>query len=584
MRKSFKLAALFAAMLAVLFAGCKPDPNNNNNDDETLEAFIKSIKIINGGISGGDMITGEIDNNTKVITFNDVPAETNIASVKVQGTYSLGAKLENDVMDLTVGNDPTSKTLKSSLKCVNQGEKSTKEEVYEVIVNLKDPASAPVIEKIVVKDDKGVENTLNSSNIMEGLLCLGMPESSSATIVSVELSPARSTYEFTTAVEGVIQASNPGYFKMDFMGLSAEYEVTFASSPTPGADFTQAIVHDFSIVTGNVYADLAEEFTRGGDFDGEYVLLANRTAPKLFRVSDLLNDDASSPILLNTTGIEGGTHVVSAGRLCHGHIYLCNLATKVDDIEGGTGPLKVYHYASPSAAPEVVLTWDGTGISNSENDYTSRIGDNISVNLDENGNGYVYFFKQEADNKFFRFAVTNFTNFSTPTEFELPAVCNYYGMMNPVGDNQYLFTSSYVAMMWLFDADANVLQEMEWSSMGEGDDAVSVTHGCDPRIIEFNRSRYFMLSNARRFLYWAEEGVHIFDISEGNDVVSAFVKMKDALEAETLFPIYSYVMPGEVVSSACVALCNAAEVDGKLVIWAAAPHVGMCLIEVPKMK
>ena len=406
MKKSFKLAALFAAMLAVLFTGCKNDPK----PEDTLEAFIKTLKIVNGGISGGDMITGEVDNTSMTVTFSDVPAETNIAAVKFQGTYSLGAKLESDVIDFTQGNDPTAKTLTGSLKCVNYGESgSVKEENYSIVLNLKDPASAPVIEKIVVKDDKGVENTLNSSNIMEGLLCLGMPESSTATIVSVELSPARATYEFTTAVDGVISAATPGYFKMDFMGLGAEYEVTFASSPTPGADFTQAIVHDFSIATGNVYADLAEEFTRGGDFDGEYVLLANRTAPKLLKVADLLNDDASSPILLDVTGIEGGTHVVSAGRLSHGHIYLCNLATKADDVEGGAGPLKVYHYASPTATPEVVVNWNGTGITNSENDYTGRIGDNISINLDENGNGYAYFFKQEADNKFFRFSVTNFT-------------------------------------------------------------------------------------------------------------------------------------------------------------------------------
>lgn len=577
MRKSFKLAALFAAMLAVLFAGCKKDPKPT----ETLEAFIKTIKIINGGISGGDMITGEIDNTAMVITFNDVPAETNIASVKFQGTYSLGAKLESDVIDFTQDNDPTAKTLTGSLKCVNYGETgSVKEENYSIVLNLKDPASAPVIEKIVVKDDKGTEITLTSANVMDGLLCLGVPESSSATIVSVTLSPTRASYEFTKAVDGVIQASEPGFFKMDFMGLTAEYEVTFAASPTPGADFSQAVVHDFSIVTGNVYADFAEEFTRGGDFDGEYVLLANRTAPKLLKVADLLNDDASSPIMLDITGIEGGTHVVSAGRLSHGHIYLCNLSTSVHDTT--PGPLKVYHYASPTAVPEVVLSWDGTDLVNTVNDFHARLGDNISVNLDESGNGYVFFFKQEPGDKFYRFTVTGFTNFSDPTEFDMPSTSHYYGMMNQVGDNQYIVKATYTAMMWLMDANGTVLREFEWGPMGE--DEVSVSHSTDPRIIEFNRSRYLMLSNARRFLYWAEEGVHVFDISEGNDVMSALVKMQDAQDAETLYPIYSYVMPGEVISSACVALCNAAEVDGKLVIWAAAPHVGMCLIEVPKMK
>ena len=586
--KHFKLAALLTLFSAVLFVGCKPDPNNGNNGS-TLEATIKSIKIVNGGISGGDMINGEIDQTAKVINFAGVPAETNIAAVKFQGTYSLGAVLESDVIDFTAGNDDAAKTLKGSLKCVNKTESASKEETYEVVLNLKDPASAPVIEKIVVKDDKGAEYTLTATNIMDGLLCLGMPESSTATVVSVALSPARSTYSFTKAdANGVISASEPGFFQMDFMGLTAEYEVTFASSPTPGADFSQAIVHDFSFVTNNIYPDLTEEFTRGGDFDGEYVLLANRTAPKLFRTSDLLNDDTSNPILLNLTGVEGGTHVISAGRLSHGHIYLCNLATAVGDIEGGAGPLKVYHYASPTAVPEVVLTWDGTGIANSADNYAGRIGDNISVNLDENGNGYIYFFKQEADNKFYRFAVTGFTNFSAPTELELPAVCNYYGMMNQVGDNQYLFTSSFVKMMWLFDADATVLRQFEWTSMPSG---ANINNGCDPRVIEFNRSRYLLLSNSRRYVKdgYPEEGLFVFDISEGQDITAAMVKMQERQdaedEAEALEPCYTYLMTGsETFSAACVALCNAAEVDGKLLMWSAAPKVGMFLVEVPKMK
>ncbi len=580
MKHSFKFAAIMAALCAVLFVGCdnNPDPNP---DQETLEAFIKSIKIVNGGISGGDLITGEVDQTLKVITFNNVAAETNIAAVKFQGTYSLGAYLESDVIDFTANNDASSKSLNGSLKCINKGETGSVEETYEVVLNLSDPASAPVIEKIVVKDNNGTENTLTSANILDGMLCLGFPEASTITIVSVELSPARSTYEFTTAKDGVIYASEPGFFKMDFMGLTAEYEVTFSSSPTPGADWSQAIRHDFSITSGNVYPDFAEEFTRGGDFDGQYVLLVNRTAPKLFRVADLLNEDTSAPIMLDITGIDGGTFAISAGRFSHGHIYICNLCAVGADWSE-TGGFKIYHYASPTATPEKIFDWNGTGVVNSENDYNGRLGDNLSVNLDENGNGYIFCFKQEADQKFYRFTVSNFTSISEPTELELPAIANYYGMMNQVGENIYIMKATFNANMWLLDKDATVLREFEWDTMGE--EGISVSHATDPHVIEFNRSRYLLLSNARRYLYWAEEGVHVFDISDGNDIVSAMVKMQEAQDAETLMPVFSYEMPGETVSLACVALCNAAEVDGKLVIWAAAPHIGMCLIEVPKMK
>ena len=217
-----------------------------------------------------------------------------------------------------------------------------------------------------------------------------------------------------------------------------------------GADWAQAVVHDFSVATGNRYADFDDELTRGGDFDGQYVLIVNRTLPKLFSVEDLLNDNLNNPKLLKQHGIEGGIYTISAGRLAQGHIYICNLATAC----GADMPLKVYHYATPDSKPEVVLNWDGTGLPNPDPElydeyvYNGRIGDNISISLDESGNGYAFFFKQEADSKFFRWTVKNFTEFSEPKELTLPAIANYYCMMNPVGNGQYVVKSSY-SNSWL---------------------------------------------------------------------------------------------------------------------------------------
>ena len=596
MKKSFKLFTLLIASFAMLMPGCK-DPNEDPQGG--FEAKINSISITNAGLSGGDAVNGVVDNEAFTVTFEGVAAETNIAAVKFSAKCSLGAKLEQDVIDFTVGAAADATELSSELKVVNivvdkKGNEQKVEQAYKVTIKLKPAEAAPVFEKIVIKDDNNVEVTLTPANVIDGILCLGVPESSTATVVSVELSPARATYKFTTANEGVIQASNPGKFVMEFMGLSAEYEVVFSASPKAGADWTKAVVHDFSIVSGKRYADLDEEFTRGGDFDGQYVLLANRTAPKLFKIEDLLNDNAGSPINLDVTGIEGGTHVVSAGRLAQGHIYLCNLATAANDVEGGAGPLKVYHYATPTSKPEVVLSWAGEGLENpdpelyDEYKYTGRIGDNISISLDESGNGYAFFFKQEADNKFFRFTVRNFTEFSDVKELELPAISNYYGMMNPVGADQYLFTSSYQTFMWLLDAEGNSLREIEFTKCPSGQ---ASTHACDPRVIEFNRARYLMLMNARRFLWWPVEGVNVYDISEGNDIVAALVKLGERFEenaeeepdaTKTIDPVYYYNMEGEVISAACVSLCNCAIVNGKLVIFCAAPHVGFAVIEVPR--
>lgn len=602
MKKAFKLFTLLFAAGAVLMTGCKKD----EPDASSLEAKINSIEIANGGISGGDIIKGAVDNTAFTVTFDAVPAETNIAALKLNAKCSLGARLEESVIDLTKGNAPDATALTYDLKVINSVESKGKvvsnEQVYKLTVNLAPAKSAPILDKMVIKDEAGTEYTLTALNIIEGvadgILCLGIPESSTATIVSVQLSPARGTYNFTTAKDGVISASDPGMFETEFMGLKAQYAITFVASPAPGADWSKAIVHDFSINT-NRYPDFDEEFTRGGDFDGTYVLLANRTAPKLFRIEDLLNDNTANPINLDITGIEGGTHVVSAGRLTQGHVYLCNLATAASDIEGGAGPLKVYHYATPTSQPEVVLTWDGSGLPNPNPElyedpylYTGRIGDNISISLDESGNGYAFFFKQEGDNKFFRWTVTNFTQFTDPTELALPAVSNYYGMLNPVGPDEYLFTSSYQSYMWLMDHDGNVKNEFEWVKTP---DVHNSFHACDPRVIEFNRARYIMLSNSRRYEWWGwdniggAEGVNVYDISEGQDMVGALTKLDAKKEYDDegdvvslgVDPCYSYNMDSKTISEACVALCNCAVVNGKLVIFTAAPHSGFAIIEAP---
>ena len=569
MKHLTKWFALFcSAMLLVVFSACSPKPE----EVDTIEALIKTISISNGGLSGGDSYTGQVDNQNFVVTFNDVAAESNIAAVKFNAKLSLGAKLDAESYNFFNEADPAATELTQTLKVIN----ATKVQEYKVIINLSAPSKAPLLDKLVMKDAAGNEYR---ASVMDNLLLLGMPDAPTAQIAEIVLTPLRSTYEFTTMVDGVLSASDPGMFRIDFMGLTTEYEVSFATSPTPGADFTQAVVHDFSVATNNVYPDYAGEMTRGGDFDGQYVLVANRTAPKVFRVEDLLNDNASNPILLNMTGVDVGTHVVSAGRVSHGHVYLCNLSVGLSPLE----PLRVYHYATPNAEPEVVLSWCG----NIGNDtiYKGRLGDNISINLDESGNGYAYFAKQEPGDKIYRFTVSNYTHFSDPFEISLQTVSSYYGYYNQVADNQYLFTSSYVPMLWLKDADGNDLTSVEFMSTEGG---AKPMHGVDPRIITFNRSRYLLFTVANsQGMHWNFGPVlYLFDITDGFDIPAAFVKLQDAMMLETFEPTWEYMFDasGATVASACTAQTAAAEVDGKLVIFTAAANAGFALIEVPKIK
>lgn len=571
---------LSIAMLSVLLVGCKPEPQ----PQDTIEALIKSISIKN------TTYNGEVDNTTYTVTFNDVAAETNIDAIQFTAKLSLGAKLEKDTYDFTQGASEDGKQLVQTIKVIN----GTKEQAYTVIINLSDPTSDPLLDKLVMK--KASDGTEVTAQIIDGVLALGMPEESEATFVSISVIPARATYKFTTMQDDKLTAANPGQLELEFMGRKTVMDITFKAAPTPGVEIAAAVVHDFSVATENAPAEFAAENTRGTDFDGEHVLVVSRNDdgsafPHLYKVSDLLADNAGNKIALNTTGIEGGTHVVSSGSLNHGHIYICNLTTALSAAD----PLKIYHYADANAAPEV-WSWDGV-LSVTEDGDTigapARMGDNISVNIDQSGNGYAFFCGQEGSaEKVYRVQITNFNQFSNPTEIILDVPFPYYGYVNEAPEaGQYLFKSHYMAVIRLMDANGTSL--MEDIELDATESGLNPRSGVDPHVIVFNRGRYLVFStpynNGKRI--GAGPGLFMQDITDGVDTKAALIKWSEMLYDEEYLwePTYHYSLdPTEPDANktvgACAAQCNAAEVDGKLVVFTAATKAGFALIEFPKAK
>lgn len=573
---------LSIAMLSVLLVGCKPEPQ----PQDTIEALIKSISIKN------TTYNGEVDNTTYTVTFNDVAAETNIEAIQFTAKLSLGAKLEKETYDFTLGASEDGKQLVQTIKVIN----GTKAQEYTVIINLLDPTSDPMLDALYMKRGSNGEEV--KSLIFDGAVALGMPEEAEAVFSSISVIPARASYKFTAMQDNKISAANPGQLEIEFMGRKTVFDITFAAAPTPGADIASAVVHDFSVATGNAPAEFAAENTRGTDFDGEHVLVVSRnddgTAfPHLYKVSDLLADNAGNKIALNTTGIEGGTHVVSSGSLNHGHIYICNLTTALSAAD----PLKVYHYADANATPEV-WSWDGV-LSVTEDGDTigapARLGDNISVNVDASGNGYAFFCGQEGSaEKVYRVQITNFNQFSNPTEIILNVPFPYYGYVNEAPEaGQYLFKSHYMAVIRLMDANGTPL--MEDVELDATESGLNPRGGVDPHVVMFNRARYLVFAapynNGKRIA--KEPGLFIQDITDGVDTKAALIKWSELLYDEEYLwePTYYYSLDpdaapdaGNKTVGACAAQCNAAEVDGKLVVFAAATKGGFALIEFPKAK
>jgi hypothetical protein len=567
------------ALLSVLFVGCNPP-----EPETTVEALIKTISIKN------TTYAGTVDNTTYTVTFDNVAAETNVEAIEFSAKLSLGAKLDKTVYDFTKGASEDGKQLVQTIKVIN----ATVEQAYTVVINLTDPVSDPQLDELIMK--KGSNGEEVKALLFDGAVAIGMPEEAEAEFGSIKVIPSRATYKFTTMQDNKISAANPGQLIIEFMGRTTTLDVTFAAAPTPGVDITAAVVHDFSVATENAPAEFAAENTRGTDFDGEHVLVVSRNDdgsafPHLYKVSDLLADNAGNKIALNTTGIEGGTYVVSSGSLNHGHIYICNLTTALSK----NMPLKVYHYADANAAPEV-WSWDGVLSVTEEGDTIgapARLGDNISVNIDESGNGYAFFCGQETSaEKVYRVQINNFNQFSNPTEILLDVPFPYYGYINEVPEaGQYIFKSHYMAVIRLMDANGTPL--MEDIELDASESGLNPRGGVDPHVIMFNRARYLVFAtpynNGKRI--GAGPGLFIQDITDGVNTKAALIKWSELLYDEEYLwePTYHYSLdPTEPDANktvgACAAQCNAAEVDGKLVVFTAATKGGFALIEFPKAK
>lgn len=580
MKKSIFSVVAIVAIAATLFTGCKDDVDPWGN----VKSEIRTMNIMNGGLTGAEVIKGVVDQDAKTILFENVPAETDIAAIKFDGNFSLGAKLDTTVFDFTDYANPNARELTKELNITNWGDKHN---TYMVTIRLAEPVSNPVLSQLIMRDADG--NTFKAEiNAEDSTVCFNMKGKGTAYLESITLIPARTAYTFTAMDGDVLKEDNAGDLELDFLGKKMMFHLSFARAAAAGVNYNGAIVHDFSVATGSTYSYFTGETTRGSDFDGEYVLIVSRSdaatpTPHLLKVSDLLKGDASKPIMLNVTGVEGGTHVVSAGRLSRGHVYICNLATPM----GPEAPLKVYHWttAQPDVAPEVVLTFDNT--IDGETASASLRGDNISINLDESGNGYAFFFPQGNADCIIRFTITGFTNFSNPTKFPLTFDISYYGYMNELPDEpgKYVMTSSYCSSVKLMDADANELSTVAFSMATLGGEYLM--HGVDPRVIMFNRARYLMftVSNMSSSHWNFGPKFYMLDMTEGVGAVGAMATLNNKAAGDDWEPDYSYALvdtEAGVGVTAPTAQTNAAVIDDKLVVYTASNNVGFALIEFPK--
>lgn len=549
-----KHLALYALLLCMFFACAKDDPIVENPSGET---FIYKLNIVNGNISGNETYEGAVDKENKTIDFT-IAAETDIQAVRFQGKLSLGARLDKETYDF-------SESLSQTVRVVN-GENTGD---YQVNVTLKKAEQAPVIQKMTVKLSDGSSMEAFVSYV-DQTVYMKATQSNEVEITGISCLPKRATYSLTKATNGKVSKDDPGEIVLDFMGLKTSYYLSFANTPVFGADFASGGIYDFSAnaAGASIHADFAAENTRSADFDGNRMLVVSRQGgnnPKILYFDDLKNGDGDKEKKLDITGLSGGTYVISAGRLSHGHIYICNLTTALADTEAGA--LKIYHWQDENATPETIFRFNGT--LNGEVLSKGRFGDNLSVCLDENGNGYIFLFTQDGK-QMLRLDVSGFNAVSNPYIIDAPAEVSYYASVNRVdgSENEYVLTSARAPII-LMDKDGNILYKLDGASVP--------VRGTDARIIRFNYERYLVMTSGRAAASDPVQTLYVYDISSGANTVQALT----AFEEGDKLPVFSYSLDG-TAASAYAANTGWGIVNDELRLLGAATKAGFVVAEFSK--
>ena len=334
--------------------------------------------------------------------------------------------------------------------------------------------------------------------------------------------------------------------------------------PSWGAEFKNATVYSFA--GDNRYEDFKTLDTRGADFDGQHVLVVTRTdnKPHLLKVADI-KAGVINRIPLDLTGVSGGTFPYNMGALANGHIYMATRAG------GKPSPLKIYYWETPTSKPEVIFHSTVQDIPESG----KRYGDNMSLNIDKNGDGYIFFGENTAQN-ILRLTISNHKNVSEPTilpaDPKMKVSMNIYRYENT---SDYLYSG--LAMPITLSSNA-AQKKFSLSAANQPAEAVAA------RAFMFNNKRY-LITCAAGFgsASKATPTLYVYDISKGSNLAEALERFEAASKHE---PVYSFILggAGNTAPSPCTNFYierDANGKDAKLYLFASRGESGFVIIEAP---
>lgn len=342
-----------------------------------------------------------------------------------------------------------------------------------------------------------------------------------------------------------------------------EYHVELRLNiPVYGGDFKNFTAYDHSGNTESIYPTFSGSLTRGTGFDGEHVLIVTRheMGSHLLSVDDLKNGIVK-PIKLNMTGVSGGIFPVNRGAIVNGHTYVINLS-------GLTG-LKIYHWKNPEEAPQVILTANPADIEGAGD----RHGDNYSMNLDKDGNGFIFLGANNVKS-ILRFTVKNYTEVSDPKV--LPT---HFGVSNVLTYNRVEDTDDYLISG--YDTPNIYVVDNESSLSYTFTSNVIDIQNVGARILSFNGERYLMYAISPRRKDNAV--LYIYDITQGANTVEAL----QLFDSGDKTPLLQYSLGGSFntapgTDTGYKVIKDAQGKDSVLRVYVGSNDAGFAVIDIPK--
>lgn len=458
-----KSLMMLASLMIVFYVSCtKKYPENVESPDKVV---LESIKIVNAGPNGDQVIEGVIDEVAKTVTFPRIDTTTNFDAIRFDAVMSNGARLDK--------------------------------EAYEF-------------------------------NFAGGV----------------------------TRNSQIVKVVNNDRFR--------EYQVTLRLNlPVFGADFEKPTYHDYTAndIGNPKYPDFISANTRWTGYDGNHVLIVTRTStgPHLLKVDDL-KDNKIEPIKLNMTGVPAPY----AGALVNGHTYLANLGATI----------RIHHWTDPTAAPQEI----GNFVTGNYGGKGTRYGDNMSVSLDANGNGYMYFGSNNAGNDnipdIFRLKVTNYITLSDPISLApQPGLTPFMTMTKVENTSDYILTG--------YRSPIRLVSESAVQSYALASDAVP-QNGVDARVFTFNQERYLIMTGAGRAT--TDPVVfNVYDITNGSNVREALEIFNAKTDKSAVFS-YPLLGPNNSSPGTQSGYHITKDENGndiKLTLYAASTDAGFVLFDFP---